>query len=59
VDAKGVSKLYGSRIRTRDLTFFLLAAMLCFVVVALAFVPRVYFESFWFLVREFWRSATH
>ncbi len=59
VDAKGVSRLYGSRIRTRDLTFFLLAAMLCFVVVAVAFVPRVYFESIWFLVREFWRSATH
>jgi uncharacterized membrane-anchored protein len=58
VDAKGVSKLYGSRIRTRDLTLFLLAAMLCFVVVAVAFVPRVYFESVWFLIREFGRSVT-
>ena len=58
VDAKGVSKLYQHRIRKRDLTFFLLAAMLCFVVVALAFVPRVYFDSFWLLVKEFWRSVT-
>ena len=58
VDAKGVSKLYGNRIRTRDLTVFLLAAMLCFVVVAVAFVPRVYLESVWFLLRELWRSVT-
>ncbi|MDP9403948.1 MAG: putative cytokinetic ring protein SteA [Actinomycetota bacterium] len=59
VDAKGVSKLYESRIRKRDLMFFLLAAMLCFVVVVVAVVPRVFLESFWLLVREAWRSLSH
>ena len=59
VDAKGVSKLYESRIRKRDLVFFLLAAMLCFVVVVVAVFPRVFLESFWLLIREAWRSLTH
>lgn len=58
VDAKGVSKLYESRIRKRDLIFFLLAAMLCFVVVVVAVFPRVFLESFWLLVRESWRSLS-
>ena len=59
VDAKGVSKLYESRIRKRDLAFFLLAAMLCFVVVVVAVFPRVFLDSFWLLIREAWRSVTH
>lgn len=59
VDAKGVSQLYQSRLRKRDLVLFLLAVMLCFVVVGIAFVPRVYFESVWLLVREVLRSITH
>ncbi len=59
VDAKGVSKLYESRIRKRDLVFFLLAAMLCFVVVVVAVFPRVFLDSFWLLLREAWRSLTH
>ena len=59
VDAKGVSKLYQSRIRKRDLVFFLLAAMLCFIVVVVAVFPRVFLESFWLLIREAWRSLTH
>ena len=59
VDAKGVSKLYQSRIRKRDLVFFLMAAMLCFVVVVVAVFPRVFLESFWLLIREAWRSLTH
>jgi uncharacterized membrane-anchored protein len=59
VDAKGVSKLYESRIRKRDLVFFLLAAMLCFVVVVVAVFPRVFLDSFWLLIREAWRSVTH
>ena len=58
VDAKGVSKLYESRIRKRDLIFFLLAAMLCFVVVIVAVFPRVFLESFWLLLRESWRSLS-
>ena len=59
VDAKGVSKLYESRIRKRDLVFFLLAAMLCFVVVVVAVFPRVFLDSFWLFIRESWRSITH
>ena len=59
VDAKGVSRLYGGRIRKRDMTFFLLAAMLCFVVVALLVFPRVFLESFWENARSVWRSLTH
>jgi len=59
VDAKGVNKLYESRVRKRDLTFFLLAAMLCFVVVFVALTPRVYLESVWLVVRDLWRDLTH
>ena len=59
VDAKGVSKLYQSRVRKADLVFFLLAAMLCFVVVVVAVFPRVFLDSFWLLLREAWRSITH
>ena len=59
VDAKGVSKLYESRIRKRDLTGFLLAAMLCFVVVFVTLVPRVYLSSLWLIVQDLWRAATH
>lgn len=58
VDAKGVSKLYESRVRKRDLALFLLAAMLCFVVVIVTVFPSVFLESFWFLLGEFWRSVT-
>ena len=59
VDAKGVSKLYESRVRKRDLTWFLLAAMLCFVVVFVTLVPRVYLSSLWLIVRDLWRDLTH
>ena len=59
VDAKGVSKLYQGRIRKRDLTFFLLAAVLCFVVVFVTLVPRVYMSSLWLVLRDTWRSVRH
>jgi len=59
VDAKGVSRLYKSRVRKRDLTYFLLAAMLCFVVVFVTLVPRVYLSSLWLVVQDLWRAATH
>jgi len=59
VDAKGVSQLYQNRLRKRDVLLFLLAVTLCFVVVGIAFVPRVYFESVWLLLREVLRSITH
>ena len=59
VDAKGVNKLYSAPVRKRDLTFLLLAAMLCFVVIALAVAPRVYLSSVWLILRSQWRSITH
>ncbi|HEV7888268.1 MAG TPA: putative cytokinetic ring protein SteA, partial [Acidimicrobiales bacterium] len=59
VDAKGVSRLYESRIRKRDMTFFLLAAMLCFIVVVVALTPRVFLEGFWLSLREAWRSVVN
>jgi uncharacterized membrane-anchored protein len=59
VDAKGVSKLYESRVRKRDLTWFLLAAMLCFVVVFVTLVPHVYLSGLWLVVRDLWHTATN
>jgi len=58
VDAKGVSQLYHSRLRKRDVLLFFMAVTLCFVVVGVAFVPRVYFESVWLLLQEVLRSIT-
>jgi uncharacterized membrane-anchored protein len=59
VDAKGVSRLYESRVRKRDMTFFLLAAMLCFLVVVVALTPPVFLTGFWVLLGDAWRSLTH
>ncbi len=57
LDAKGVSRLYRGGIRKRDMTFFLLAAMLCFVVIVFMVTPRVFVEGMWLIVRDLWRSA--
>ena len=56
VDAKGVSRLYESRVRKRDMTFFLLATMLCFIVVILILTPRVVLDGTWVLVQDAWHS---
>jgi uncharacterized membrane-anchored protein len=58
VDAKGVSRLYQGRIRKRDMTFFLLSAVLCFVVVLFVLTPDVFRDSVNFILRDFWRSLT-
>ncbi len=53
VDAKGVSRLYASRIRKRDLFGFVAAAMLVFVVMLLFFPQtRLFVQTFWFLLTE-------
>lgn len=57
VDAKGVSRLYESRIRKRDMTFFLLAAMLCFIVVVFVLTPGVFRDGFWVLLEDAWHSV--
>ena len=59
VDAKGVSRLYQGRIRKRDMTMFLAAAMLCFIIIAVVVVPDVLTESVTYIFRDLWRSLTH
>ena len=54
VDAKGVSRLYEGRIRKRDLFVLVLAGLLCFVVLSLVVVPRVFIDSVWLIVRDLW-----
>lgn len=57
VDAKGVSRLYNTRIRKRDFAFFLVAALLVVVVmVVVAYPLRVFFEGYRFLVGDWWES---
>lgn len=57
VDAKGVSRLYGSSIRKRDIIFFLVAAFVAFaMIVAIAF-PDVVLQSLWLIIRDLWRSV--
>jgi uncharacterized membrane-anchored protein len=53
VDAKGVSRLYATRVRKGDLALFIGAAMLV-LVVAVFFVPqtRVFADSLWFVFVE-------
>ena len=53
VDAKGVGRLYASRVRKTDLALFLGAAMLV-ILVAVLFVPqtRVLADSVWFVLVE-------
>jgi uncharacterized membrane-anchored protein len=59
VDAKGVNQLYSGRLRKRDLTFFLVAAMLAFAVIAIMVVPPVYWNSLRIIFKEWWRTVTH
>ena len=56
VDAKGVSRLYQTRIRKRDMTVFLLAAMLFFIAIVVMVVPRVFVDSVWLYVQDVWDS---
>src|SRR3954469_9268124 len=47
VDARGVSRLYQSRVRKRDLVFLLLAVMLCVIAMVIVSAPlRVFIEGF-------------
>jgi uncharacterized membrane-anchored protein len=56
VDAKGVSRLYESRMRKRDLFLFLAAAMLVFAVILLVVVPQVFLDSTRLYVEDLWDS---
>jgi uncharacterized membrane-anchored protein len=59
VDAKGVSRLYQGRIRKRDMTFFLVAAVFALLAIVVFAVPRVFVHSFWLILNDFWHSITH
>ncbi|MGH9188623.1 MAG: putative cytokinetic ring protein SteA [Acidimicrobiales bacterium] len=51
VDAKGVSRLYQGRVRRRDLTLLVLAAMACMLVMVAVSQPlQVFVRALWFLV---------
>ncbi|MBA3655614.1 MAG: hypothetical protein H0W70_15635 [Actinobacteria bacterium] len=56
VDAKGVSRLYEGRIRKREMTFFLVAALLAFLAIVVFAFPRVFLDSGWFILRRFVHS---
>ncbi len=57
VDAKGVSRLYESRLRKRDLVLFLFAAMLVFAVIVGIVLPQVFLDSTRLYVRDLWESV--
>jgi uncharacterized membrane-anchored protein len=53
VDAKGLSRLYGSRVRKRDLLLLVAAAVVAMVVIALVSEPiRL-------IIRIYWSDFTH
>ena len=56
VDAKGVSRLYGTRIRKRDIIFFLSAAVIAFLIIVGFAFPPVFLESLWLIIRDSWRA---
>ena len=58
VDAKGVSRLYQSRVRTSDLGFLVAAAVFSMLVmVAVAQPLHVFVRALWFSLQESWRAV--
>ena len=56
VDARGVSNLYKSRVRKRDLFFLLAAVMLCVLAMVMVSAPlRVFLDGF----RLTWHNVVH
>lgn len=56
VDAKGVSRLYGSRIRKRDLMALVVAASVALVTItAVSYPLRSFFSGLWYFVSQGWR----
>jgi uncharacterized membrane-anchored protein len=57
MDAKGVSRLYQSRVRKGDLIFLVAAALLAMFVVAVVAQPvHVFFRAFWLYLTDTWRA---
>jgi len=57
VDAKGVNRLYHSRIRKGDLAFLVGAALIAMLVVAIVAQPiHVFLEALWLYLTDTWRN---
>jgi uncharacterized membrane-anchored protein len=57
VDAKGVSRLYQSRVRTSDMILLVVAALFAmFVMVAVAQPLHVFVKAMWFSLTETWNA---
>jgi uncharacterized membrane-anchored protein len=57
VDAKGVSRLYQSRVRTSDIVLLVVAALFAmFVMVAVAQPLHVFVKAMWFSLTETWNA---
>jgi uncharacterized membrane-anchored protein len=57
VDAKGVSRLYETRLRKRDFVLPLFAVMLVFFVIVMIVVPQVFLDSTRLYVEDLWDSV--
>jgi uncharacterized membrane-anchored protein len=58
VDAKGVSRLYQSRVRTSDMVLLVVAALFAMVVmVAVAQPLHVFLKAAWFTLTESWNAV--
>ena len=58
VDAKGVSRLYQSRVRKGDLVFLVLAALVAMLVIAVvADSTHVFLRALWLWLTDTWRSV--
>jgi uncharacterized membrane-anchored protein len=57
VDAKGVNRLYQSRVRKADLAFLVGAALVAMLVVAIVAQPiHVFLEALWFYLSDTWQN---
>lgn len=56
VDAKGVSRLYGTRVHKGDLTLFLFAAILVFGAIVTIVLPEVFLDSTRLYLEDLWDS---
>jgi uncharacterized membrane-anchored protein len=58
VDAKGVSRLYEGRVRSRDLALLVASALVAMVVVSVVSEPiHVFLDGIWLTLRDAWYSV--
>jgi uncharacterized membrane-anchored protein len=58
VDAKGVSRLYQSRVRTSDVVLLVVAALFAMIMmVAVAQPLHVFVRAVWFTLTESWHTV--